>query len=57
MPERVSEQAQSYYADRFITYLEQDKTPGEAAELADLDLLEWSQPLELPEGDTMELWS
>lgn len=56
MNERISPQARKIYDDRFIHYLEQGDDPGEAADKADMDLLEWSQPLPLPGFNIEELY-
>lgn len=58
MGERVSAEAKKYYDERFIYWVSQGEDPGTASEKADMDLLEWSQPLPLPRGmDFEELWT
>ncbi|HJS83538.1 MAG TPA: hypothetical protein VJ742_11965 [Nitrososphaera sp.] len=48
---------QRFYDERFVTYLEQGMTPHEAADQADLDLLEFSKPYPfLPETEEERNW-
>lgn len=58
MSERVSPEAKKFYDERFVYWLDEGFDPGIASEKADLDLLEWSQPLPLPSGiDLEEMWT
>lgn len=53
----INTEAQKFYAERVEFYLKSGDTLQMANEKADLDLVEWSQPLPLPEMDIEELWS
>lgn len=56
----MSKTAQKFYDERFFIYLQEGDDPGLAAEKADVDLAEWSQPLELPSSSDFsieEMWS
>lgn len=54
--ERVSEAAKSFYNQRLLHYIREGDRPGQAAEKADLDLLEWSKPLPIPGADDTSLY-
>lgn len=54
MRETVSPAAKKYYNERLMHYIRQGDRPGEAAEKADMDLLEWSKPLDIPGLDDTE---
>ncbi len=54
--EYVTSAANSYYKSRYDMYTLNGFTADEAEERADLDLIEWSKPLPLPEPTDINEW-
>lgn len=48
MKESITPLSQKYYRDRVSAHLNEGMTLVAAEEAADMDLLEWSRPLDLP---------
>lgn len=56
MQSKVSIAAKEYYNERLLHHIRAGDRPGEAAEKADMELLEWSKPLDIPIPDNKGLY-